>query len=311
MCAWFEFSVCISPDCNANVPVRMPFVNMHISRSDWITRSSEVRPGLLAARTLLADNDQYAAIRFMNVSGVEQSLRGSHSLGVASPCDPTLIDSWSGDVANSQHAGGDNEVATSGAVGNTCGLTHAATGGPDNDTPTEGVRVCLINNNGPRPDANVDCAHVQSIIDKLPDTLTAELRQQAIALICRNADVFFKHEFDVGCTDLLIARIQTNGHRLIAEPLRRHARVHLDVIDETIDRIKAAGIVDDAVNPWSANQVVVAKKDELGRPITPRVTIDFRQLNAITYRDKFPLPHIKDCLRTLDRARFIISGRPL
>jgi len=124
-------------------------------------------------------------------------------------------------------------------------------------------------------------------------------------LICRNADVFSKHEFDVGCTDLLTTRIQTDGHRPIAEPLRRHARVHLDVINKTVDRMKAAGIVKDAVSPWSANLVVVAKKDELGRPVTPRVTIDFRQLNAITYRDKFPLPHIKDCLRTLDRAKFI------
>jgi len=216
-------SVCIPPDCSANVPVRMPFVNMHTPRSDWITRSSEVRPGLLAARTLLADNDQYAAIRFMNVSGVQQSLRGGHSLGVASPCDPTLIDSCSGEVVNSPHTGVDNEVATSGAVGDANGPTHAAAGpsapaagGPNNDTPTEGVRVCSIDNNTPRPDATVDCAHMQPVIEKLPDTLTAEQRQQAIALICRNADVFSRHEFDVGCTDFLTARIQTDGHRPIA-----------------------------------------------------------------------------------------------
>jgi len=97
----------------------------------------------------LANNDQYAAIRFINVSGVEQSLRGGHSLDVASPCDPTLIDSCSSDGVNLPHADKDNEVATSGAVGNTSGPTHAdagpsvpSAGGPDNDTPTEPVRVC-------------------------------------------------------------------------------------------------------------------------------------------------------------------------
>jgi len=35
------------------------------------------------------------------------------------------------------------------------------------------------------------------------------------------------------------------------------------------------------------------------------VTIDFRGLNAITYKDKFPLPQTKECLRTLDRATFL------
>jgi len=69
--------------------------------------------------------------------------------------------------------------------------------------------------------------------------------------------------------------------------------------------MKEAGIVEDAVSPYSANLVVVAKKDELGRPVTPRITIDFRGINAITYKDTFPLPHIQDCLRTLDRATYM------
>ena len=120
-------------------------------------------------------------------------------------------------------------------------------------------------------------AHVQPDIDKLPETLTVEQREKAIALIKRNADVFGRHDFDVGRTNLLTARIITDpNHPSIAEPLLRHARVHLDVIDETIDRMKQAGIAEDPCSPWSANLVVVARKDDQGRPTTPRVTIDFR-----------------------------------
>ena len=90
-------------------------------------------------------------------------------------------------------------------------------------------------------------AHVQPVIDKLPETLTVEQREKAIALIKRNADVLGRHEFDVGRTNLLTARIITDpNHPPMVEPLRRHARVHLDVIDETIDRMKQAGIVEDA-----------------------------------------------------------------
>ena len=138
-----------------------------------------------------------------------------------------------------------------------------------------------------------DVSHIQPIVDKLPSSLTPDQRERAIELIKRNADVFSRSEYDVGCTDFLTARIVTDDHRPITEPLRRHARAYLDVIDETVDRMCQAGIAEPACSPWSANLVVVAKKDEHGKPTTPRVTIDFRGLNAITYKDKFPLPQTK------------------
>jgi len=154
------------------------------------------------------------------------------------------------------------------------------------------------------PDGN-DYSHVQPVIDKLPPSLTAEQRVQAIDLIKRNADIFSRSEFDVGCTDLLTARIVTNGQGPIAEPLRRHARAHLDVIDNTIERMKEAGIVEDAAPPFAANVVVVSRKDDQGNPTTPRITIDYRGLNSITYRDRYPIPHLKDCLHSLDGIKYV------
>jgi len=62
--------IVIPPDTRVNVPVRMPFVNLRTVESDWITESKQVRPGLLAARTLLSHDDNHAAISFVNVSGV-------------------------------------------------------------------------------------------------------------------------------------------------------------------------------------------------------------------------------------------------
>jgi len=74
------------------------------------------------------------------------------------------------------------------------------------------------------------------------------------------------------------------------------------MIDETIQNMKEAGIVEDCCSPWSANLVVVARKDEQGNPVKPRITIDFRGLNAVTVRDQFPLPHAKDALQSLEGA---------
>jgi len=147
-----------------------------------------------------------------------------------------------------------------------------------------------------------DFSHVQPVIDRLPDSLTEDQRQQAIALIKRNADVFSRSEYDVGCAVGFTARINTGSSPPIAEPLRRQARIHLDEIDATIENMKQAGIVEDCCSPWSANLVVVARKDEQGNPVKPRITIDFRGLNSITTLDQFPLPRIKDVLQSLEGA---------
>ena len=298
--------VIIPPDTSVNVPVRMPFVNLCTPDSDWVSESRQIRPGLLAARTLLPHDDGHAAIAFMNVSGISQSLKPGHALGVATPCSPDLVRSLM--VTNPgliERGDGENDVSTAEHADVNCLANESFSDNKDTQVKCASVHVT----GGMLPketDCNDDdCSHVQPVIDKLPPSLTAEQREQAIALIRRNADIFSRSEFDVGCTDLITVRIITDGYRPIAEPLRRHARVHLDVIDDTVERMKAAGIVEDACSPWAANLVVVAKRDDQGNPTTPRVTIDFRGLNAITYRDRYPIPHLKDCLQSLDKTRFL------
>jgi len=86
--------VVIPADTSVNVPVRMPFVNLRTAESDWVTESKQIRPGLLAARTLLPHDDDYAAISFVNVSGVDQSLKRGLALGVAAPCSSDLVRPW-------------------------------------------------------------------------------------------------------------------------------------------------------------------------------------------------------------------------
>jgi len=56
----------VPADMSVNVPVRLAFINLHEQRADWLTESKEVKPGLLAAHTLLNDDDTHAAIRFIN-----------------------------------------------------------------------------------------------------------------------------------------------------------------------------------------------------------------------------------------------------
>lgn len=298
--------VIIPPDCSANVPVRMPFANLRTPDSDWVSEPKEVRPGLLAARTLLPHDDKYAAISLVNLSGVEQSLRVGHNLGAATSCSPKSVFPFTAnDQAVDEMTVGSADVVTQQTVSADSDIAC----NQNSDVVDNAIKCATVHSvtlsDAPPVASSDDFSHIQPVIDKLPPTLTADQREQAIDLIKCNADVFSRHEFDVGCTNLLTAHVNTEDHRPIAEPLRRHARVHLDVIDETISKMKDAGIVEEANSPWSANLVIIARKDENGKPCTPRVTIDFRGLNAITYKDKYPIPNLQDCLRSLDRAEFM------
>ena len=133
--------------------------------------------------------------------------------------------------------------------------------------------------------------HVQPIIDSLPLELSDEQRQRAIGLLKRNADVFSRHSMDLGRTHLIDHVIDTGDHRPVEEPLRRHAKTHLGIIDAAVEAMLQSGIVERAASPWSSNVVVCTKKDG-----APRITIDYRKLNNITYRDRWLLARISDCL---------------
>jgi len=62
--------------------------------------------------------------------------------------------------------------------------------------------------------------------------------------------------------------------------------------------MEEAGIISKANSPRRFNLVVVSHFDDAGTPTTPRITTDYRKLNAVTYNDRFPLPNIKNCLQT-------------
>jgi hypothetical protein len=85
-------------------------------------------------------------------------------------------------------------------------------------------------------------AHVQPIIDNLPDDLTDEQRLQAIDLIRRNADVFSRNEYDLGLTDYVTSSINTGDARPFADGLRSHPKAYLDKIGEAVNKMLQAKI---------------------------------------------------------------------
>ena len=142
--------------------------------------------------------------------------------------------------------------------------------------------------------------HLGPLIEQLND-LTDEERAGAASLIHQYGDVFSKHEFDLGCTPLLRHRIDTGTARPLRQGLRRHPQAYLDVIDERVESMLRAGIIEPSSSAWASNVVLVQKADPTA---APRITIDYRSLNLVTYKDAYPIPHIGACLDALQGCSY-------
>ena len=65
-------------------------------------------------------------------------------------------------------------------------------------------------------------------------------------------------------------------------------------LQELVDR----GFIRLSISPWGASVLFVKKKDD-----TWRLCIDYRQLNKVTIRNKYPLPRIDDLFDQLQGAK--------
>jgi len=132
---------------------------------------------------------------------------------------------------------------------------------------------------------------IQLVVDSLPSELSVEERLEAVKLLHQYQDVFSRHEYDLGRTTQIEHTIDTSDARPIKQGFRQQAQTTHTIIDEFTSNMEKQGKIKKSASPWASNVVVVTKHDG-----TPRITLDYRMLNNVTYKDSYPLPNIADCL---------------
>ena len=154
----------------------------------------------------------------------------------------------------------------------------------------------------PLPKRSEEMEHLIPVLNSLPADLSPEENRRATELVCRNADLFSKSDFDLGRSSTVQHEIDTGINRPFKQALRRHPLCQLPVIDEHVDRMLAANIIEPAASPWASNVVLVRRPDN-----TYRFCIDYRGLNARTQPDSYPLPRIDSCLDALGGAKYFTT----
>ncbi|XP_073710120.1 retrovirus-related Pol polyprotein from transposon 412 [Misgurnus anguillicaudatus] len=144
----------------------------------------------------------------------------------------------------------------------------------------------------------VSCREEQIGSIDLPG-LSVEEQDQVRALLRRYQSVFSSHEGDLGCTDLLSHDIPLLDDAPVRQRYRRIPPSEYEVVKAHINTLLEAQVIRESSSPYASPIVLARKKDG-----SLRMCVDYRQLNAKTRKDAFPLPRIEESLDALTGARW-------
>nr|GFC69839.1 retrotransposon protein [Tanacetum cinerariifolium] len=89
------------------------------------------------------------------------------------------------------------------------------------------------------------------------------------------------------------------GTQPISKALYRMAPIELKELKEQLQKLLDLGFIRPSVFPWGAPVLFVKKKDG-----SMRLCIDYRDLNRVTIRNRYPLPRIDDLFDQLQGTKF-------
>ena len=129
--------------------------------------------------------------------------------------------------------------------------------------------------------------------------LTTAEQQTARNLLLTYSDTFSEGEGDVECTHLVQHEIPVTSDEPVRQRYRRIPPAQFALVKEHVQELLRRGIVRPSSSPYASPIVIVQKKTgEI------RLCVDYRELNAKTRRDAYPLPRIDESLDALSGARW-------
>ncbi|CEP10415.1 hypothetical protein, partial, partial [Parasitella parasitica] len=136
--------------------------------------------------------------------------------------------------------------------------------------------------------------HSNSLITVAIDPVLQDLPKEVAAILQLMPHLYNTDEKQTFTTAPVEHRIDTGDARPVVSRGKRLSPKENEVVDEQVEILLAKGVIRASKSPWCANPVVVPKPDGNYRFCT-----NFRGLNQVTIKDKFPLPRMEDLIDRL------------
>ena len=142
--------------------------------------------------------------------------------------------------------------------------------------------------------------HLQDMYNDACQRLTPDQSQQLADLLIEFADVFAKNDLDLGTFTAIEHRINTGDAAPIQMRMRRTPLGFQQEEEKHLNAMLDAGVIEPSESEWASSPVLIRKKDR-----SLRYCLDFRKLNSVTVKDRYPLPLIEECLDALNGVKFM------
>ncbi|KAK3086868.1 hypothetical protein FSP39_024642 [Pinctada imbricata] len=139
--------------------------------------------------------------------------------------------------------------------------------------------------------------YMEPLWESCKSSLSPEHLPIAEELLLKYLDIFAKSKSDIGRTNIVKHKINTDRAHPIKQAPRRIPLAKRAEAENEVQTLLKDGLIEPSSSPWSSPVVLVKKKDG-----SLRYCIDYRKLNSVTIKDSYPLPRIDDSLDALGGA---------
>lgn len=130
-------------------------------------------------------------------------------------------------------------------------------------------------------------------------TLSKQQEKSLEELLKKYEDVFSKGDNDIGKTEILKMKIDTEEAKPIKQKAYRYTKEQKEEISKQIKELMEKGIIRRSYSPWSSPVVMVKKKNGKWRMCT-----NFMKVNEVIKKDNYPLPRIDELLGSFEGKKF-------
>lgn len=139
-------------------------------------------------------------------------------------------------------------------------------------------------------------------LEEIDTDLTDQESEQLLEVLNEYKDLVARDVHQLGKTNKAEMKIELQSDKPVYYRPYRLSYHERQQLRDMVDNLKAADILEDSVSPFASPILLVRKSNgEI------RMCVDYRALNRLTIKDKYPLPRVDDQLDRLRGQKYFIS----
>ena len=166
-------------------------------------------------------------------------------------------------------------------------------------TPDDVIQLHAVSATGNKSLSSSEEGVLWEMVSKVGSGVTESQKEQLFLMFSNYSDVFCLHPNDMGHTTEVKHHIDTGDSPPIHQPPRRIPHKRRLEVKKLLEDMLKKDVIRPSNSPWSSPIILVQKKDG-----STRFCIDYRNVNAVTIKDAYPMPRVDDTLDTLGGSKF-------